>query len=223
MFQVLILPYCLTFVYIYQALVTFCCVGLISCDPFHLVMPPLRSALLLLLLLPLPLPHLPALWHIAAAAVHSRKHRTKSNKVTSHSSSKCSNISSSSGDVPAPPGKCSSSSWVYWYSPSSWWQQLALRQAVIAAQRLVPLAAAAVAAGAPDKSLYFDYTLRLSLWSSLGKYAYQGWMQYMLVVSAVYVCSRFAGLHRFKLQQQQHWHIRCQGWMQCMFVVRGCS
>jgi hypothetical protein len=182
--------------YAFQALVTFCCVGLISCDPFHLVMPPLRSALLLLLLLPLPLPHLPALWHSAAAAVgRRRKHRTSTSKPTADSSVECN--SSSSGNDPAPLKKdtnsssssSSSSGWVYWYRPSSWWQQPAIRAAVIAAQRLVPLAAAAVAAGAPDKSLYFDYTLRLSLWSSIGKYAYQGWMQYMLVVSGWLVCT----------------------------------
>jgi hypothetical protein len=40
---------------------------------------------------------------------------------------------------------------------------------------ITPLAAAA-AAWSPHSSLYFAY-------SNLGKYVYQGWLQYMLVVS----------------------------------------
>jgi hypothetical protein len=151
-------------------------------------MPPLRSALLLLLLLPLPLPHLPALWRSTAAAVGRRKQISshKTSKTTADASGECSSSSSRTVPISAKTSSVSSSSsssWVYWYHPSLWWQQPAIRQAVIAAQRIVPLLAAAVAAGAPHSSLYYDYTLRLSLWSGIGKYVYQGWMQYMLAVS----------------------------------------
>jgi hypothetical protein len=162
---------------IIQGIVTFFGVGLISCDPFHLVMPPLRSTMLLLLLLPLPLPHLPALWRSAAAAVGRRRHISHNlNTSTAAQDSSSSSSSSHCSTADATTGSSSSSSWVYWYHPSLWWLQPAIRHAMIAAQRLVPPVAAALAAGAPHSSLYFAY-------SNLGKYIYQGWLQYMLVVS----------------------------------------
>jgi hypothetical protein len=73
-----------------KAFITFFCAGLISCDPFHMAMPPLRSALLLLLVR-LPLPHLPNLWRAAAAALTAaltgRRHLVPTESRASSSSS----------------------------------------------------------------------------------------------------------------------------------------
>jgi hypothetical protein len=174
-----------------QALVTFFCAGLISCDPFHMVMPPLRSTLLLLLLARLPLPHLQNLWHnttTAETAAERRRHHRRTHSKEDATGSSMAAEANASTAVACSSSSSSSSSRVWWYHPSLWWQQPQLRQAVLAAQRLVPLVAAAVAANAPQSSLYYGYTLQLSCWSSIGKYAYQGWMQYMLVVSLNALC-----------------------------------
>lgn len=71
---------------------------------------------------------------------------------------------------------------MWWYHPNHYWQHPQLRNAVVVLQRIVPLFATALAVGHPH-SLYYTYTLQLSLWPSFGKYLYQGWLQCMLMVS----------------------------------------
>lgn len=174
-----------------------------------MVMPLLRTSFLLLLLVPLPYPNLPAAIRRAArraraaataltstaAARRQRRFKHSSNSSESallrkeYSGSAGSSSAGNSCKAPAASGCAhgnrSSNSFIAWYQPSCYWQYPALRYGVIIMQRILPLVAAGSGVG---NNPYFEFTLSVFCWRMLRKYVYDGWMQYMLVVSAYVLC-----------------------------------
>lgn len=130
--------------------------GALSGDPFHITMPLLRLSLLLLILVPMPYPNLVALWHAATAAVgrNHPRHRNSNSR----------------------------SNWVMWYHPRQYWQYPDFRLWVVILQRVLTGIAAFACVGFRH-SAYFESTLRIAYWQGLGKYAVEGWIGWMLVVS----------------------------------------
>jgi hypothetical protein len=171
----------------------------ISFDPFHIVMQPLRLSFLVLLLLPLPYPNLPAIWEAIrrktkrqrAAAAAPSSSNSSSSAAPSSSSSSSSSLAEAAQSSSSSSSTASLSEFVSWYQPRHYWEYPRVRYCIIIMQRVLPLVAAACCVG-PSYNSYFEFTLGVLCWRMLRKCVYDGWMQYMLVVSdrqaSVMVC-----------------------------------
>lgn len=134
---------------------TFTSVGVLSGDPLHIFMPPLRISLLLLVLVPLPYISMHGLW----------MNISKRTNPSSSSSSSCLRI-------------------IRWYDPDTYWRHPSLRNVVILLQRITPSAIAAGCLALNACGIgWYTLVQKTSLWRLVGKYSFQGWVAWLAVVS----------------------------------------
>lgn len=134
-------------------------VGRLSRDPLHLVFPPLCIIPLLLLLLPHPHINPAAIWRRAAAALRSHHRASEHTDGT----------------------KSEPYTLIIWYLPCYYWQQPLLRTTVVVLQRLLVYLAAASCVGRSDCQ-YLLLVQGAKYWGAVGKFAYLGWVAYILMV-----------------------------------------